>query len=198
MSSSKVGLLGGTFDPIHIAHLIIAEIACDTCNLDELLFMPCAIPPHKNHLNMSDAQHRLQMIHLAIADNPKFRFSDQEIKRGGTSFTIDTLKILKQHNKIDRSDLYLIIGADNFLDFHNWKEPEHILELCQLVVVGRPSFDLGKLDSGYQKKIFIMPIPLMEISSSDIRKRVKNKKTIQYMVSSKVVDYIKKNKLYLL
>ena len=193
----KRGLYGGTFDPIHIAHLIIAELACETFHLDELLFMPCAQPPHKNHLNLSETRHRSKMIQLAIADNPQFTFSDLEIKRGGTSFTIDTLKMLHKDNKIDRSDLFLIIGADNFLDFHNWKAPDHILDLCQLIVVGRPTFDLDNLNSGYQNRFFEMPVPLLEISSSDIRDRVKNKKTIKYMVPGLVVDYINKNRLYL-
>ncbi|MBN2410882.1 nicotinate-nucleotide adenylyltransferase [candidate division KSB1 bacterium] len=192
----KLGLYGGTFDPIHIAHLIIAEIACETFHLNELIFMPCAVPPHKNHLNMSDAHHRLKMIRLAIAGNPKFRYSDMEIKRGGTSYTVQTLEMLIQRNKIDPSDLYLIIGADNFQDFHKWKEPEHIMELCQLIVVGRPSFDLDNFNSGYRNKSYEMPIPLMEISSSDIRDRVKNNKSIRYMVTDNVIDYIKKNNLY--
>ena len=192
----KLGLYGGTFDPIHIAHLIIAEIACDTFGLDELLFMPCATPPHKNHLFLSDAQHRLEMIKLSIAGNSKFTLSDLEIKRGGTSFTIDTLKILKERHKSDRADLFLIIGADNFLDFQKWKEPGHILELCQLIVVGRPSFKLDNPDLKPENKTLFMPAPLMEISSSEIRERVKNNKTIQYMVSPKVGEYIKKHKLY--
>ncbi len=194
----KLGLYGGTFDPIHIAHLIIAEIACETFHLNELIFMPCAAPPHKSHVNMSDAHHRLEMVRLAIAGNPKFSYSDLEIKRGGTSYTVHTLETLTQHKKIGPSDLYLIIGADNFLDFHKWKEPEHIMELCRLIAVGRPSFDLDHFISGNLNGIFEMPIPLMEISSSDIRDRVKNNKSIRYMVTDKVVDYIKKNKLYLI
>ncbi|MBN1998887.1 nicotinate-nucleotide adenylyltransferase [candidate division KSB1 bacterium] len=187
----KIGVYGGTYDPIHIAHLIIAEIAREQCGLDKVIFIPCAVPPHKEFAGVSAAHHRLKMVELAIADNPYFQASDIEIKRGGTSYTRDTLREISKTLVLKPSQLFLIIGADSLADMDNWKDPDEIFRLSTPVVAGRPGVKPNnKWDVGYLRT------PLMEISSTRLRSAVQNNQSIRYFVPSVIEEYIRRYHLY--
>jgi len=185
----KIGAIGGTFNPIHIGHLILAQDVCEDLKLDKVVFIPTNISPHKNGNGVSSAM-RLEMVKLAIADNEKFQASDLEIKRGGTSYTIDTVKELK--NIYPKDDLYLIIGSDLANDFSTWKDFKELKELVKIVVAKRDDYPLKNKDP-----FIIKDIPQIEISSSRVRKMLKLGHPVRYFLTSKVRDYIVKNKLYL-
>lgn len=188
----KIAILGGSFNPIHIGHLILANTVCEEFNLDKIIFVPCYIQPLKSNKDFASPEDRLAMIKLAIQNNPKFELSDIEIKRKGKSYTVDTLKYFKQ--KYD--DLYFVIGADNIKDFHRWKEPDTILKLAKLIVTNRGGIELKIPKRLRGKKIFVCKIPDIEISSTLIRNNIRSNKSIKYLVPEKVEKYIIKNKLY--
>jgi nicotinate-nucleotide adenylyltransferase len=188
----KIAILGGSFNPIHIGHLILANTVCEEFNLDKIIFVPCYIQPLKSNKDFASAEDRLAMIKLAIQNNPKFELSDIEIKRKGKSYTVDTLKYFKQ--KYD--DLYFVIGADNIKDFHRWKEPDTILKLAKLIVTNRGGIEQKIPKRLRGKKIFVCKIPDIEISSTLIRNNTRSNKSIKYLVPEKVEKYIIKNKLY--
>ncbi len=190
-SVDKIGVYGGTFDPIHIAHLIVAEIAREQCGLDKVIFMPCAVPPHKEMGGVSEARHRYNMVRLAVSDHPDFSVSDMEIKRGGTSYTIDTLRQLSAHFSLDPSQLFLIIGADSLADIDTWKEPEEIFRQATPVVAGRPGIKLPQ-----NRNVFVLRTPLLEISSTRLRSAVGNGSSIRYLVPAAVENYIDRHHLY--
>lgn len=134
----KICLFGGTFDPPHIGHLLIAQTICEAESFDKILFIPVNIPPHKNV--KTSLEDRLNMLNIAVEDNPNFEISDTEIKRGGVSYTIDTIMNIKQEYNIKSNKLSYLIGSDSLLNFHNWKNPEKILDECQIIVAIRPGF----------------------------------------------------------
>ncbi|MGB9665624.1 MAG: nicotinate-nucleotide adenylyltransferase [Ignavibacteria bacterium] len=191
-SQKKIGILGGSFNPIHLGHLILANTVCEEFQLDKIIFVPCYIQPLKSNKDFAPPEARLEMIKLAIQNNPKFEVSDIEIKRKGMSYTVDTLKYFKK--KFD--DLYFVIGADNIKDFHHWKEPDQILELTKLIVTNRGGIDKKIPEKLRGKKIFVCRIPDIEISSTMIRNNIRSNKSIKYLVPQKVETYIIKNKLY--
>ncbi len=188
----KVAILGGSFNPIHIGHLILANTVCEELNLNKIIFVPCYIQPLKSDKDFASPIARLEMIKLAIQSNPKFELSDIEIKRKGKSYSIDTIKYFKK--KYD--DLYFVIGADNIKDFNEWKEPDKILELAKLVVTNRGGINEKIPKKLRRKKIFACRIPDIEISSTMIRNFIRSNKSIKYLVPEKVERYIIKNKLY--
>jgi nicotinate-nucleotide adenylyltransferase len=181
----KIGILGGTFNPVHIGHLILAEWVRDYLRLDRVIFIPCNRPPHKFNNNLLDSKVRLGLLKKTLAKDKGFSVSDIEIKRKGLSFTVDTLKALKKKHPKDR--LFLIIGSDLLKSFNAWKDPKTIKRLAKVVVVLRQSVK--------RKKGFIyLSMPKVEISSSLVRKRIKENKSIKYLVSKEVRTYLKKNK----
>ncbi len=192
----KLGLLGGTFDPIHVAHLIIAEWVRQEMVLDRVLFMPAAVPPHKRHRALSAPWQRLAMVRLATADWPLFAVSDLEIRRGGVSYTVDTVRQVRQLFGLAREELFLIIGSDSLQEITTWREPEEIFAACQVVVVTRPGFDPDVAPSHLAAKAIILAAPLLEVSSSQIRERVKAGKSIRYLVPLAVERYIRDHGLY--
>ncbi len=187
-----VGILGGTFDPIHYGHLITAQAVKEIRNLEKIIFIPANISPHKIEIKSLSGEHRLKMLQLAIENISYFEYSDVELKRDSVSYTIDTLKKLR--SKYDRMEL--IIGYDNIFDFNTWKNPDEILELVKLVVVRRKtSIEPKKKDKYFNSAIFV-DTPTIEISSSEIRQRVINKLPINFLVPPKVNEYIEKFNLY--
>jgi nicotinate-nucleotide adenylyltransferase len=192
----KIGLYGGTFDPVHIAHLIIAERVRDTLHLDRVMFIPCAIPPHKLADGIATGAQRLTMLNLAIAGNPYFAVDDLELQRQGKSYTIDTVRQIIERHELAPGELHLIIGADNLRDFGSWRSPEEIASLCQLVVVERPHVMVPVLP-GYVKRLHRVAIPLMGVSSTGLREMVRRGESIRYQVVPAVEQYIVSNKLYL-
>lgn len=187
----KVGVFGGTFDPIHNGHLITAQAIREIRNLDKIIFIPSYIAPHKLNVNSTSAEHRLNMLKLAIEDNKYFTCSDFELVKEGVSYTIDTLKYLKK----EYQDIELIIGYDNLLEYSSWKNPDEILELAKLVVLKRSWRDKEEKDK-YFYLAEIINTPLIEISATDIRERIKNNLPVNYLVPDKVIEYICRLNLY--
>jgi len=197
----KVGVLGGTFDPVHNAHLAIADEARLQLELDEVVLVPAGQPWMKSGVVTAAAEHRVAMLRLAIADKFGFRVSTVEIDRPGPSYTVDTLRKLN-NEFVELAELYFIIGWDNLPDLPRWKEPSRIIELCHLVVLPRPGYALPDLDAldkkipGLLQRIIIMERPEMDISATEIRERVAKGLDISKLVPQGVAEYIKKNGLY--
>jgi len=190
----RVCIFGGTFDPPHIGHLLIAQTVCEAENFDKILFMPANRPPHKK--NISGVEDRLAMLNIAIEGNPNFEISDMEIKRGGVSYTIDTLKALKPSIIREEDDLFYLIGSDSLLELIHWKKPRDILKNCNVVVAIRPGFRPSDIPAWILHRIQFANIPRFEISSSNIRTRWRENKTIRYLVTLPVWEYINQNQLY--
>lgn len=198
----KVGIMGGTFDPIHIAHLMLAQQACAQFGLDEVLFMPCAQPPHKDKDRISSADHRRAMTELAVKGNEKFVFSDLEIQRTGTTYTSDTLEEL--HQKYSDTIFYFIMGADSLFAVDSWYKPEAIFKHAVILVGNRldiPENEMEEqikyLKDRFGGQIFLIDMPDIAISSREVRKRIKDGLPIRYYVPESVYEYIMKHKLYL-
>ncbi len=196
----RVGVYGGTFDPIHFGHLNAALAILEYHNLDEVWFCPAYVNPHKAGRNCAPAQHRLKMLELAIADLPHFHIVPLELHREGPSYTIDTLRDLTAKHS-EEVEFFFIIGEDSMADFFHWREPREIIKLAPLLIAKRFSLEnpthLG-VDSEIEEalKKGITPTPFMEISASNIRQRILKGQYIGHLVPSKVVDYIYNNRLY--
>lgn len=189
---SRVGIFGGTFDPIHHGHLITAQSVKEIRNLDKIIFIPAFISPHKQHEKASGAEHRINMLKLALDDIPFFECSDFEIKQHTISYTVDTLREFKNYY----DDIDLIIGYDNIFKFHTWKSPDEILKLANIVVLRRKSsYPIEYIDEYVESAIFVQTRGI-EISATDIRNRVHSNLPIHYLVPKEVEDYIYKHKLY--
>ena len=195
----RIGVLGGAFNPVHLAHLIIAEDVRQQMHLDKILFIPYSKPPHKDHDELIKAEDRLNMIKLAIEDNPYFEVSDIEIKRGENSltYTVDTLMELREIHKAEQVKFYLLIGMDNLIELHTWKDPSKLFLLSEVVVINRPGYLIQNVKNDYNRKVTFVPAPNIDISSTDIRFKIKEKKSIKYLVPKAVEEYIIKNKLYI-
>ncbi len=191
----KIGIYGGSFNPPHIAHLILAESLYEILQLDRVVFVPSAVPPHKQNDNLLDAAQRLRLTQLAIGDNDRFEVSDIEIKRGGTSYTIETIHALDKLYK--NATIYLIVGVDNLVTFHYWKDYSSILDRCTVIAMKRPGFETSRVRKDVLDKAKIVDLPYLEISSTGIRRRIREGKSIRYMVPDSVLEEIKKCGFYL-
>ena len=189
------GLMGGTFDPIHIAHLIIAEVALEQCGLDRILFVPAPRPPHKTEGGMSSIEDRIEMVRLAIEDNPRLELSDIETRREGKSYTIETVREVRRLLGPDER-ICFIMGADSLTQLSSWKAPEHLLDEIEVVVAGRPGVNERDADPAALEKVIILDSPLMEISSSHIRWLAREGRSIRYLVPAAVESYIREKNLY--
>ncbi|TLM65605.1 MAG: nicotinate-nucleotide adenylyltransferase [Deltaproteobacteria bacterium] len=211
----KTGILGGTFNPIHLAHLRIAEEVREACALDEVVFMPAAAPPHKPVAGAVSFAHRLAMIAAAIADNPAFRVSDFEARRAGKSFSVDTLELLRSADP--HGERYFIVGLDSFRDIASWKDYTRLFELAHLVVTARPGVELAdpllalpvaarsdfcydgqpkKLRHRSGNTVIFLEETRLDISSTLIRGKVAAGASIRYLVPRPVADYIVAHGLY--
>ncbi len=190
----KICLFGGTFDPPHIGHLLIAQTVCEAEYFDKVIFIPANEPPQKKVI--TSQENRINMLNLAIKENPNFEISDIEIKRGGISYTVDTINIIKKEIIKNDDELFFLIGSDSLLEFKNWKAPKEILRMCQVVVAIRPGFRPSDIPAWILHRIHFANIPRFEISSTIIRKRWIGGKTIRYMVPLPVWEYINQHKLY--
>ena len=198
----RIAIMGGTFDPIHMGHLVTAEAVRHEFDIDEVIFVPTGNPPHKDNVNVTSAEHRYLMTALATAGNVQFQVSRIEIDRIGTTYTIDTIKELKETYGKD-SKLYFITGADAVQQILTWKNSEELLTLCTFVAVTRPGYDkselmdkVEELRRQYGSAIQFLEVPALSISSSDIRNRVKENRPIKYLVVGAVETYIQKHRLY--
>lgn len=199
MKPKKTGIMGGTFNPIHMGHLIIAESAREQFHLDEVIFMPCGIPHLKSEENLLPKDVRTRMTRLAIADNPFFNISTLEVDSEGITYTYKTLEKLHQIN--DNTDYYFIMGADSLWSIENWKEPERIFANCHILAAARGSRSLSEMEAqaSYLKDKYAADISLIksiniDISSTMIRNMIKNNESIRYLVPEAVYDFISKNK----
>ncbi|HLP18389.1 MAG TPA: nicotinate-nucleotide adenylyltransferase [Bacteroidota bacterium] len=190
----KIGLFGGTFDPPHIAHLITAEYVRDTAQLDRILFIPSYISPHKRRGEESNAADRLEMTRRAIEGNPHFECSEYEVRKGAVSYTVETLEFLHAANP--GAQLSMIIGMDNYLDLHTWKDSGRILELSDVIVMNRGGVDAGEPVGIAADRVRFVPVPDLDISSSGIRERIRNHQSVTYLVPSAVEQYIVAHHLY--
>ena len=197
----KIGILGGTFDPIHLGHLIIAEEARERLNLDEVLFIPTGQPWMKAGAHISPSRHRLEMTRLAIQSNPLFKVSAMEIERSGPSYTVDTLKDLREELPVS-TQIFFILGLDSLKDLPRWKEPRKIVDLCTLVAITRPGsakIEPAVLDSvapELSEKVILLEGLLIDVSGTDIRRRVAQGCSIRYRVPPAVGEYIYAQGLY--
>jgi nicotinate-nucleotide adenylyltransferase len=195
-----MGILGGTFDPIHVGHLILAEEACTRLELSQIVFVPAGQPPHKRDQAIADPAHRLAMVHLAIADNPHFSVSRVDVDRCGPSYTVDTIRLFRDAWGAD-AEIYFLIGSDSLAELPTWHQPERLMRMCHVVAMGRPGHrvDLGALERllpGAAALIQVVDIPALDISSTDIRRRVHEGRSIRYLVPQAVVCYIEEHGLY--
>ena len=196
----RVGVFGGTFDPIHIGHLVSAEEAWVELKLERVVFVPAGLPPHKLDHVMSPVEHRLAMVELAIASNPHFAVSRVDIDRFGPCYTVDTIELLRDEWG-PGVEIYFIMGSDSLLDILTWHNPRRLIRLCRFAVVSRPDYqvDLNELDAllpGLASRIQMLNAPELAISSTDIQRRVREGLSIKYQVPEAVEDYIYQHKLY--
>jgi nicotinate-nucleotide adenylyltransferase len=196
----RVGVFGGTFDPIHIGHLVSAEEVRVKLRLERVVFVPAGLPPHKLDHVMSPVEHRLAMVELAIASNPHFAVSRVDIDRFGLCYTVDTIELLRDEWG-PGVEIYFIMGSDSLLDIFTWHDPRRLIRLCRFAVVNRPGYqvDLDELDvllPGVASRVQMLSAPELAISSTDIQRRVREGLSIKYQVPEAVEDYIYRHKLY--
>ena len=201
----RIGVFGGTFDPIHLGHLVLAEQCREQCELDEVWFVPAALPPHKQDAVISPAKIRSEMIEFAISGNPQFKLSRIELDRVGPSYTVTTLEQL--HAEDPARELFLLVGADSIRDMWTWREPQRILELATIVAVNRGR-DTPEGTEAQQKlidslagistsQLRFVQMPGIDVSATDIRRRVAAGQSIRYLVSRAVEMYIRESRIYM-
>ena len=204
-SNSRIGVLGGTFNPIHLGHLIVAQMAMERFELGRVLFIPCAMPPHKNGTGLADGHHRLAMVQNALEGDLHFEACDIEVQRGGPSYTIDTVRVL--HERFPSADFYFIIGADTLTELHLWRQIDTLLTLVRFVTLARPGTDIAALRANPDRLRLPTPWPQrlladvvegrqVDISSSDIRHRLAEGMGIRYLAPQSVEMYISEHNLY--
>ncbi|MFA5803891.1 MAG: nicotinate-nucleotide adenylyltransferase [Melioribacteraceae bacterium] len=187
-----VGILGGSFDPIHLGHLITSYDVLEKRNLEKIIFVPCHMSPHKTDQRPTEDIHRLNMVNLAIEQYPYFESSDYEIRKGDVSYTYNTLvELKKSYDQIE-----LIIGFDNLIVFDKWYRPDDIFDLAKVIVMKREIDNIPVKHNKYFDSVILLETTLIDISSTEIRERVKNNEPIDYLVPSKVKEYISKHGLY--
>jgi nicotinate-nucleotide adenylyltransferase len=196
----RLGILGGTFDPIHIGHLILAEEAWYQLGLEKVLLVPAGDPPHKRNRRLSPVEHRVAMIESAIADNPHFELSRVDVDRPGPHYTVDMVRLhLDQYGP--GTDLYFLMGLDSLADLPNWHQPKELVELCNLVALSRPDsglewHTLEEQLPGVRWRVIFLPMPELQISSHRLQQRVRQGRPLRYQVLPAVERYIQEHCLY--
>ena len=191
---NKYGIFGGTFNPPHIAHSIVADNVRQQLNLDKIIFIPSGNPPLKESI---PAEQRLAMAKLAFGNDRNFEVSEIEIEDAGDkTYTVDTLRKLKKKYENTETELYLIIGMDNLIDLPNWKDPEKLFELAKIIVINRPENNKDDARKDLREKALFVDVPDLEISSRIIRRNISEGKSVKYLVCDAVEEYIEKNGLY--
>lgn len=193
----KLCLFGGTFDPPHNAHFIIAEAIRESLDLSKIVFIPAFQPPHKyDKYPVTPVEHRIAMLKLCIDQLPQFEFSDIELVRGGVSYTVDTILEVKRDKGIGSDDLHILIGSDSLAEFKTWHRWEDILTESRVVVARRPRFEKSDIDKDLLEQVTFLNLPRIEVSSSEIRERFYADQMTRFYVPGAVSEYIRQNKLY--
>ena len=201
MSARKIGVFGGTFDPVHVGHLIAAEEARASLSLDEVVFVTAGWPWFKEGRPLTCAGHRLAMVELAVADHARFRVWDVEVRRPGPSYTADTLEELRA-GLGEEAELYLVVGSDVLSEMSRWQRPDRVVEMATIVGMRRPGageIDLDQLDGvspEARSRTLLLDGPRIEVSGADLRRRVAEGRPIRYMVPAAVERYIREHRLY--
>ena len=194
----RIGVMGGSFNPIHIGHLVTADEARYSFDLDEVVFVPAGRPWQKEAVDIAPAEHRYMMCVIATSPDPAFRVSRIEIDREGPTYTLDTLRALKDERPAN--ELFFITGADAILQILTWRDPEAVLREARFIAATRPGYDLDRLEKelpqGLEDRVSVMEIPALAISSTDVRRRAREGRPIRYLVPAGVPEYIEKNGLY--
>jgi len=190
----KIGILGGTFNPIHNGHISVAKAAYEKLELDQIIFVPCAKPPHKDDTELLNGQIRYAMVELAIKEYPNFIVSDFEINRGGKSYSINTIKALRD-DFTEKVEMFFIIGQDNFAGLKKWKDADELKGLCSFIVINRDNHKVDCSQEGF--KVINVKMSPVFISSSEIRDAIRDGLEWDKDVPKEVVEYIQGNKLYI-
>ena len=195
----RVGLLGGTFDPPHIGHLILGEYAADALGLTHLLYIPAADPPHKQDEQKTPVEHRLAMLRLALNGNPRFEISQVDIDRAGPHYSLDTVQIVQA--QYPQAELYFVMGGDSLRDLPKWHRPAEFIKLCKLAVMSRPEAaarpDMHEnILPGLAERVVMIDSPLIEISSTEIVQRLSEGRSVRYLLPDSVLGYIQRHNLY--
>jgi nicotinate-nucleotide adenylyltransferase len=196
-----LGILGGTFDPIHFGHLLAAEEARVTLHLDRVLFAPAGAPPHKQGHPILPIAHRLRMVRLAIFDNPAFHISAVDIDRPGPHYTVDTIRLIRDEWETGADETFFVMGADSLAYLLTWRQPGQIVDLCRLAVLARPGYrpNLAELEAALpniSRRLDWVEMPVLGISSSDLQRRVREGRSVRYQVPAAVAEYMMEHKLY--
>lgn len=196
----RIGILGGTFNPIHLGHLMIAEMALEAYELDRVIFVPACQPPHKS-MDVLDAKYRYEMTRVAVMDNPRFTISDVEMNREGPSYTIDTIKYFREIYGDDK-EYFFIAGTDTIHELPTWKYIHELLDLCEFIGAVRPdgSQYIQEVIEGFGdlgKRIHLLEVPEMKLSATDLRHRLRTGKSVRYMLPKLVYQYIAHHRIYM-
>ena len=200
LPTSRIGVLGGTFDPLHNGHLAIAEQALTQLGLSQVLFAPTRQPPHKNPSGITPIEHRLEMVRLAIAPYPRFALSRIDVDRAGPTYTAETMALLHEQYG-DTVELYFIMGLDSLANILTWHAPDKLIEVCRLAVFYRPGFtaDITVLEKklpGLRERVILLPSPALDIAASDLQRRIRAGESVANLVPDAVVAYIAQHELY--
>ncbi len=194
----RLGIMGGTFDPVHFGHLVIAEEARYEFALDRVVWVPAGDPPHKQSREVVSQEHRYAMVLLATAGHPAFEVSRLEMERSGPSYTVDTIRSFSELKP--EAELFFITGADATLEILTWHRHEDLVRLCRFIAVTRPGYDLNRLNTvlpeSYLPRISTIQAPGVDISSTDLRARLRNGEPVKYLVPDDVEAYLRKHRLY--
>ena len=188
---TRIGVFGGTFDPPHIGHLIAASDVCDALGLDRLIFVPAAIPPHKPGAVHATAEQRFEMVHAAIAGDERFEADDIELRREGPSYSVDTLRVLRE--RYPDGELYFVMGIDQFRELPTWREPETVARLARIVVVNRAGEEPAA-DSRFPARY--VPVTRVDVSATELRRRIEAGESVRYLVPVAVREVIERYGLY--
>lgn len=190
----RIGLMGGTFDPIHLGHLIVAEHVRVALDFAQIWLLPAASPPHKRESAVAPAKHRLKMAELAVEDNPHILASDAEFSRPGRSYTVETVEML-QH-RYPQHAFYFIIGVDMVIDLPNWHRIEDLLDRIPFIGVMRPGYDWPSSRHPFAERVRYVNVPLIDISATEVRKRLSRGESCRYLIPDRVYSYIREHRLY--
>ncbi len=194
--NKRVGVFGGTFDPIHFGHLIVAEAIRERCRLDTIIFLPARLHALKDNQRIESAQHRVKMLQLAIKGYPEFVMNDIEIRRDEVSYTVDTMSRLREEFPDDQYERFFLMGSDNVEQLHRWKEPQRLLETCSIIAFGRAGVAETYRNSPFFDQLQFVDVPQIDISSTIVRDRCRSGESIRFLVPPEVRNYIEDKALY--